>query len=188
MMDFYIKSLLLRNTTKRGKNITKDELTPLVENFIIEKCLPKIDPRLPKHINNSRGHLFTEECPTLSCNQKILFAQLYNMLAELDGKETNLSVGQVSSGRYQKRPQIYQLPRPNLSSGFRQQQRRSFQQSFRPSFRPRFLGPSRPSMTTTMMTGDGTAEAEALEAGLFCWKRKQKQLSQTASASRYYIY
>ena len=34
---------------------------------------------------------------------------------------------------------------------------------------------------------DATAEAEALTRDLFGWKRKKKQLNQTASASRYYI-
>ena len=34
---------------------------------------------------------------------------------------------------------------------------------------------------------DATAEAEALTRDLFGWKRKWKQLNQTASASRYYI-
>ena len=36
---------------------------------------------------------------------------------------------------------------------------------------------------------DATAEAKALTQDLFGWKqkRKQKQLNQTASASRYYI-
>ena len=34
---------------------------------------------------------------------------------------------------------------------------------------------------------DGTAEAEALTQDLFGWKRKCKQLNETASASSYYI-
>ena len=43
------------------------------------------------------------------------------------------------------------------------------------------------TVTQLLYTSDGTAEAEALTWDLFGWKRKRKQLNQTASASRYYI-
>ena len=50
----------------KGKELTADEvLSPLAENFIVEKCLFKIDERLPNHVKNTRGHLFTEARPTL---------------------------------------------------------------------------------------------------------------------------
>ena len=95
--DFYTNSLLTKNSTYKGKPYPKEEeLSPLAENFIVEKCFQKIDPRLPDHIKNTRGHLFTDERPTLACNQKILLSQVDAMLAELDGKEpSNINVGQV---------------------------------------------------------------------------------------------
>ena len=127
--DFYTNSLLTKTSTFKGKPFPRDEeLSPLAENFIVEKCLLKIDPRLPDHIKNTRGHLFTEERPTLACNQKILLSQIDTMLAELDGKDTpNISVGQIRSNRgqfptasrfpYRGQPQFRGRPpfRPNRS-------------------------------------------------------------------------
>ena len=99
MTDFYINSQLPKGKIFKGKELTKDEeLSPLAENFIIEKCLSKIDPRLPDHVKNTRGHLFTEQRPTLACNKKLLFDQIDTMLSELDGNgrySGNISVGQV---------------------------------------------------------------------------------------------
>ena len=97
MKDFYVNTLLPRGSTFKGKELNKDEeLGPIAENFIIEKCLAKIDARLPEHIRNTRGHLFTKERPTLACNQKLLFSQIDTMIAEMDGKEAqDISVGQV---------------------------------------------------------------------------------------------
>ena len=87
--DFYLNSLLSKGTLYKGKPLAKnEELTPLAENFIVEKCLQKIDHRLLDHIKNTRGHLFTEERPTLACNQKILFTQIDSMLAEIEGNNS----------------------------------------------------------------------------------------------------
>ena len=84
--DFYLNSLLTKGTQFKGKALARnEELTPLAENFIVEKCLQKIDHRLIDHIKNTRGHLFTDERPTLACNQKILFSQIDSMLAEIEG-------------------------------------------------------------------------------------------------------
>ena len=84
--DFYLNSLLSKGTQFKGKALARnEELTPLAENFIVEKCLQKIDHRLIDHIKNTRGHLFTDERPTLACNQKILFSQIDSMLAEIEG-------------------------------------------------------------------------------------------------------
>lgn len=99
--DFYVNLLLMRGKMYKGKELTADEvLSPLAENFIVEKCLFKIDERLPNHVKNTRGHLFTEARPTLACNQRILFSQIDTMLAELDNKESGpsqMSVGQIRS-------------------------------------------------------------------------------------------
>ena len=114
-----------------------EELSPLAENFIIEKCLAKIDPRLPEHVKNSRGHLFNEERPTLACNQKILFSQIDTMLTELEGKESNIAVGQVRSTRTPYRP--FRPPQNNFRPNFRPRLRQSFPSSFRNAYRPRPL-------------------------------------------------
>ena len=63
-----------------------EKLTPVAKNFICKEWLLKIDSRLPKHIRDTRGHLFTKEKPTLACNQKIICDQIPTLLAELDGK------------------------------------------------------------------------------------------------------
>ena len=97
--DFYINSLLSKGTLFKGKPLAKnEELTPLAENFIVEKCLQKIDGRLLDHIKNTRGHLFTDERPTLACNQKILFGQIDSMLSELDANSAvDISINNVRS-------------------------------------------------------------------------------------------
>ena len=138
--DFYVNCLLRKNSTFKGKALTKDEeLGPLAENFIIEKCLSKIDPRLPEHVKNTRGHLFTEQRPTLACNQKIIFSQIDSMIAELDGKDsTNISVSQVRAqnqfmprGRFPFRGQNnYRVPRPQFRGSS------NFNRPRRPFFRP----------------------------------------------------
>ena len=139
MKDFYVNSLLGKNSLFKGKALNKDEeLSPLAENFIIEKCLFKIDPRLPEHIKNTKGHLFTEERPTLACNQRILFAQIDTMLAELDGKDTGITVGQIRTSqsfrpqRYASRPQNqrFRNSRPMPRVPFLPQRRPA------PTFRP----------------------------------------------------
>ena len=145
MKDFYINALLPSGKIYKGKATVKDEeLSPLAENFIIEKCLAKIHPGLPDHIKNSRGYLFTEERPTLSCNQNIIFDQIGNMLGELEGKESgSFSVGQVRNFRNSPRPSGFP---------FRGQQRFSRPPSFGgQSFRPR--GFSRPPYPRPQFSG-----------------------------------
>ena len=93
----------------KEKVLTADEVsTPLAENFIIEKCLFKIDERLPNHIKNTRGHLFTEARPTLACNQRILFSQIDTMLAELDSKDAG--VNQMTVGQIRNNVSSYSNP------------------------------------------------------------------------------
>ena len=113
MKDFYVNCLLPKNSKFKGKVLQQDEeLSPLAENFVIEKTLHKIDPRLPDHIRNTCGHLFTEERPTLACNKTILFAQIETMLAELEGNPTNIAVGQIRAPRMMYRPRNQSFPPP----------------------------------------------------------------------------
>ena len=51
--------------------------------------------RLPKHVRETRGHLFTTERPTLHCNQQILADQMPTMIAELNAK-SEISHGNVN--------------------------------------------------------------------------------------------
>ena len=103
------------------------------KNF--QKCLSKIDTRLLEHVKNTRGHLFTEQRPTLACNQKILFTQIDTMLAELDGKDPgSISVGQVP---------IRTFRNPAQSSGFPFRGQPRFRgQPFRGYPRPSYPRPS----------------------------------------------
>ena len=97
--DFVIASMIKEGAMFEGKKMTANEvLTPTVKNFIVREFLFKTEPRLPKHVKETRGHLFTEERPTLACNQKILCDQIPTMLAELDSKADHISQGNVAVG------------------------------------------------------------------------------------------
>ena len=89
--DFICSGLLEADSRFEGRNYdAKEILSPVAKNFIAKEWLLKIDPRLPKHVRDTRGHLFTEARPTLSCNLKTLCDQIPTMLAELDG---NIAAG-----------------------------------------------------------------------------------------------
>ena len=94
--DFVCASLLKKDMKFEGKKATANEiLSPTTKNFITKEWLSKIDSRLPKHVKDTRGHLFTEERPSLACNQRILCDQIPTMLAELE-KTENVSQGNVN--------------------------------------------------------------------------------------------
>ena len=133
MKDFYVNSLLKEGIMFKGQASPKnEELSPLAENFIIEKCLSKIDQRLHEHVENTRGHLFSELRPTLACNQQILFSQIDVMLAELDGKNSTPSINNIRNSRPNSRPPYYPryqnaftrptYPRQNFRFQFRMHQ------------------------------------------------------------------
>ena len=117
--DHYISSLLPSGSKCMGKTLTADEtLTPLATNFLVEKWLTKIDPRLPDYVRTSRGYLFTEARPTLACNQQILSDQIDQMLHELDTKETmnsNINISYVQQSRGGRGG--YSRTRPNRLRG-----------------------------------------------------------------------
>ena len=101
--DHFISSLLPAGAICMGKALqAKEVLSPLARNFMAREWLIKIDPRLPEHVRNTRGHLFTEERPTLACNQAILCDQMEVMLQELDAKDgtssNSVNVGNVGVG------------------------------------------------------------------------------------------
>ena len=102
--DYYISSLLPNNSTCMGRKLSsKEVLSPLALNFLVREWLTKIDTRLPEHVRNSRGHLFTTDRPTLACNQEILCDQIDIMLQELDGKDmtstNSVNVSYIPSSR-----------------------------------------------------------------------------------------
>ena len=102
--DFVCAGLLSDKDRFEGKeHAGKEKLSPATKNFICKEWLCKIDPRLPKHILDTRGHLFTADKPTLSCNQKLLCTQIPTLLAELDGKTDDggdpVTVGYVPAQR-----------------------------------------------------------------------------------------
>ena len=96
--DFICAGLLKKDSMFEGKRVPmKETLSPATKNFITKEWLSKIDPRLPKHVRDTRGHLFTSDRPSLACNQKILCDQMTTMMAELDGK-SDTQQGNVSMG------------------------------------------------------------------------------------------
>ena len=107
--DFICAGLLNVDDRCENKKLTvKETLTPVAKNFITKEWLMKIDSRLPKHIRDTRGHLFTADKPTLACNQKTICDQIPTMLAELDGKTeitgSNVNINYVPAGRRGARP------------------------------------------------------------------------------------
>ena len=77
MRDHYISAMPEQGSNFKGKRLeSKEKLSPLSELFIVEKWLIKIDPRLPNHIYKTRGYLFTDQRPTLACNQRVLADQI----------------------------------------------------------------------------------------------------------------
>ena len=60
LKDFVCSGLLNVNDQFEGKQMTsKEKLSPVAKNFLTKEWLSKIDPRLPGHIKDTRGHLFT---------------------------------------------------------------------------------------------------------------------------------
>ena len=95
--DFICSGLLEAGSRFEGKQMTdKEVLSPVAKNFITKEWLVKIDPRLPKHIRDTRGHLFTADKPTLACNMKTIADQIPTMLAELDGASESSSTDTVN--------------------------------------------------------------------------------------------
>ena len=90
-----------------------ENLTPVAKNFIAKEWLLKIDKRLPQHILATRGHLFTEDKPTLSCNQKTICDQIPTMLAELNGKMDSADSGPGTSD-----VNINYVPAPRRGRGY----------------------------------------------------------------------
>ena len=95
--DFICSGLLPAGSRFEGKEMANNEvLSPVAKNFITKEWLMKIDARLPKHIRDTRGHLFTADKPTLACNMKTIADQIPTMLAELDGASDPSSAHSVS--------------------------------------------------------------------------------------------
>ena len=83
--EFYTSSLLNVGDISQDRVLdTKEVLSPLAHNFIVEKWLDSIDPRLKSHILNTRGGLITEQKPNLADIQKQLAECMKTLLAELD--------------------------------------------------------------------------------------------------------
>ena len=98
--DFVCNGMLSQGDRFEGNPLAvRETLTPVAKNFITKEWLSKIDPRLPKHIRDTRGHLFTQDKPTLACNQKVICDQLPTLLAELEGKsDTDTDTVSVNTG------------------------------------------------------------------------------------------
>ena len=92
--DFFVSSLLPVGARFKDRALPAAEvLSPLAENFIMKEFLTKVHPKLPEHIKNTKGHLFTNEIPTLACNKTVLLDLMDSMLAEIETLD-NLSTGQ----------------------------------------------------------------------------------------------
>ena len=152
--DFFMSAMLPNGARFKNKVLTTAEtLSPLAENFIMKEFLLKVHPKLPEHIKNTKGHLFTTERPTLACNKAILIDLMDTMLAEIDGVDniaaSNVCVGQLGQARsFRGRGGAPRFPYRGSgnsrggSSSFRGGQRNSSRGS-RPPFPGRFLSQGR---------------------------------------------
>ena len=139
--DFCMESLLPTGSHFRSRVLTEPEkLSPLAENFIMKEFLSKVHPRLPEHIRNTKGHLFTNERPTLACNKTILIDLMDSMLNEIENMDNiataTVKVNQVSQNRQIRRSFI----RP--SGQFQNPSRGNMSRNNRPI---RYPFPSRPT-------------------------------------------
>ena len=97
--DFFVSSLLPLGARFKDRALPAAEvLSPLAANFIMKEFLTKVHPTLPEHIKNTKGHLFTNERPTLACNKTVLLDLMDSMLAEIETLD-NLSTGSMSIGQ-----------------------------------------------------------------------------------------
>ena len=142
--DFCMASLLPSGKRFKNKLLTVTEtLSPLAENFIMKEFLFKVHPKLPEHIKNTKGHLFTIERPTLACNKDILIDLIESMLAEIEGIDGmaagNLSVNQLGQSRPQYRGRGGAPRFPYRGNNFsRGGPPRGFQRGGRPPFPARY--------------------------------------------------
>ena len=102
--DFCMESLLPVGSNFKNRQLTEPEkLSPLAENFIMKEFLCKVHPKLPEHIKNTKGHLFTNDRPTLACNKATLIDLMDTMLSEIDHMEglqtANVNINQVGQSR-----------------------------------------------------------------------------------------
>ena len=102
--DFCMESLLPTGSRFKGRRLEEAEkLSPLAESFIMKEFLYKVHPKLPEHIRNTKGHLFTQERPTLACNKALLLDLMDSMLSEIENLDTiataSIRVNQVTQSR-----------------------------------------------------------------------------------------
>ena len=104
--DFCMASLLSVGSIYKTKTLTEAEtISPLAENFMMKEFLLKVHPKLPEHIKNTKGHLFTRERPTLACNKAIIFDLIDTMLAEIEA--IDMTVGSLSVNQLGQPRQLY---------------------------------------------------------------------------------
>ena len=104
--DFCMESLLPTGSHFKGRILDEPEkLSPLAESFIMKEFLHKVHPKLPEHIRNTKGHLFTRDRPTLACNKALLLDLMDSMLSEIENLDTiataSIRVNQVTQNRMQ---------------------------------------------------------------------------------------
>lgn len=88
----YMESLLPTNAYYHGEQLTAPEaLTPLCESLIVIRWLEAINPALPNHIMETRGHLFTTRMPNFADLQPELCTIMDTLLLEIDTKEMSQS-------------------------------------------------------------------------------------------------
>ena len=84
----YAENLLPRNSTYHGNNQDIAEtFSPLAESLIVLKWLEAINPALPKHIQETRANLFTNEKPNFADIQPDLCEMMDTLVQEIDQAE-----------------------------------------------------------------------------------------------------
>ena len=85
LRSHYAQAAPKNGTMFGGQQLTEDAtVNPLAELMLVEKCLEKIDPRLPNHVMQTRGYLMQNEGKTLFCVRQLLWNQVDAMLKEIE--------------------------------------------------------------------------------------------------------
>ena len=105
----YAQAAPKNGTMFGGEKLTQDAtINPLVELMLVEKCLEKIDPRLPNHVMQTRGYLMQNEGKTLFCVRQLLWNQIEAMLLEIETDNHQISPIDVRSATMLQKRGSYQ--------------------------------------------------------------------------------
>ena len=89
----WLELLQPEGTLYHGSPLTSQErMGPLLESLIVIQWLEAIHPKLPGHVRDHYGYLFTKETPNFCDIQAKLCGYLETMLQDIDQPVTKVEV------------------------------------------------------------------------------------------------